>query len=180
MNDLNLDLANLYEDYETIGYHGHVIEVINDILKTKKFTQSNGNWCYAGKGVYFFDNDLSVTERWCERARKYKEYGIVKVDIKAYNIIDLDNNVHYNKIEKFARLINERYKSLSNKKELDTKLLFDYIYNYIKYDLVKFTTKIKGKGARIIKTHIFRNSVILCVRNHRCISNVRKVKEVKR
>ncbi|MEJ6952082.1 hypothetical protein [Natronospora cellulosivora (SeqCode)] len=163
----NLEV-HLY-DYESICYHGHTQKIINNILKKRTFNSSKKEWEWLGDGVYFFEKYYSHARNWCEKARRYNNWSIIKVNIKTIKMLDMIDPDNFDELKKFTSKIRDRYRELGGIRKVNTKLIFNMAYSKEKYDAVRHAFSVGKHKECIDPTKMEKMEIQVCVRNQECI-----------
>lgn len=175
--DESIDI-DFYE-YEGYGYHGHIREVIDETLEDNEFNKSTKLDNFLGKGIYFFEEDLQLTIRWCEKARNYDDWGIIKAFISSDKAIDLNKSAHFHAIENLFKKIIRKYENIDGDKYIPRAKLFDILHEIKSFDMMRGTKRVPyGDEAKKLPGRIpfYHVQVILCVRNPDCIEILEEVK----
>lgn len=176
--------------YRGIGYHGNKQNNIDKFIDSRSFDKSISPDDWLGVGIYFFEDDLRQAVDWCTRARRYSNWSVIEALIETEKVIDLTNSTeNYNKFIEVLKTIREKEDVLIKLKkwyemEYDVKvkddflnpLIFDMMYEYDPYDLVRHTFKVRGRRDEPT-TNIRPMQVQLCVKNEDCIIDYEEVEE---
>lgn len=157
---------------EYIGYHGTSPQNAQSILKNKEFKISNKENEWLGPGVYFFEDDIYQAINFCRKARKMKEFIVLKSLLKGNIIIDLVNTENYRWFMKIHEKIKNKNK-YKNKKLLNS-IVLNIMYQLKPYDIVRCIFEVP-KTDYLYKTNIRPYQIQLCVRNKKCIKNIEEV-----
>jgi len=162
--------------FQAIGYHGTTEKHAQDIIICQHFTQSDDEDDWLGRGIYFFENDIQQAYNFCIKARKYKEWSIIKSNIKAGFIIDLTKIEDVTEFSKIAKSFRDRYykKKDGTKRELLNSVILNAMYNIKQFDLVRGVFQIP-ETTKIYRTNICFYQIQLCIRNKDCILDIEKV-----
>lgn len=159
-----------------VGYHGTTDINAKNILKTKYFNFSQDDEEWLGKGIYFFQDDVKQAYYYCVKAKKYISWTIIKCNIEAKDVIDLDDLSTLEEFQKFANKIKCRYKKRSDGKprKLINAVAINSMYEAKHFDIIKKTFEIP-EGFITERTNIIPMQVQLCVRNRNCIKTIEEV-----
>jgi len=164
-----------YFEYNKICYHGHKREVIDKTIERGRFNLSDEDWEYLGTGVYFFEEDIQQAISWCTRVKNYEDWSIIKSRIKAEKLLDFVNTNHFNELKSFVKKVRTRYRSIGGLKQVNTKLIFDILYELEPYDVIRHAFCVGEDPENIYPTPITRMQIQVCVRNQDCIRYIEEV-----
>ncbi|OAA91284.1 hypothetical protein [Clostridium ljungdahlii] len=161
-----------------IGYHGTETEKAKSILKSRSFNTSHGEEEWLGIGVYFFQDDMKQAINFCTKARKYKNWSVLKATISAERVIDLIDINTFDKFQAYATELKSRFLKLKNgkKRQLMNSVILDVMYKLNPYDVVRAAFPIPKVGYAP-RTNIQPMEIQLSVRNRNCIDRY-SIKEV--
>ncbi|PRR70705.1 hypothetical protein [Neomoorella humiferrea] len=111
-----------------IGFHGTSKASADMILLDKRFLPSNREDEWLGKGIYFFEDDPDQAIDWCVRARKYKEWAILKTVIEAQEVLDLTRKREW---DMFLSIIKQLQGKMKQTKYKGKRLLNGVAINFI-------------------------------------------------
>lgn len=163
-------------DEKFVGFHGTTIECADKILETKEYKFSFKEEEWLGKGVYFFEKDKKQAINFCTKARKYKNYCVLKSELAPEIFLDLDDTETMEYMETIAKKLKGRYMKLKNgqPRKLINSVILETIYNTIPYDMVKKTFPVEKKNT-IDRTNFEWVQIQMCVRNRKCICSIEEV-----
>lgn len=159
-----------------LGYHGTTREAAKEIIKLNRYKISCDDEDWLGKGVYFFQDDIKQAYYWCVKARKYKQWRILKSDIEAKKVINLDDTQTRERFEKIARKLQYRYMKRSDNKprKLINSVVIEVMYRADPFDVIKKVYTIPNTHP-VYRTNIAPMHIQLCVRNLNCIKTIEQV-----
>ncbi|WPX08550.1 hypothetical protein [Anaerocellum danielii] len=170
-----MEKLKLIRPYSCTGYHGTTRESAIKILASKKFLISRGKKQWLGEGVYFFENDLKQAYNWCTKARKYRDWVIIKSRIEADTLLDLCDLETFELFEALVYKIKNRIDNKGNNKFRWRELhVIDLMYRLCPFDVVR-AAYIVPSSKPISGTNIYPIQVQVCVKNIECIKSIEEV-----
>lgn len=169
-----------------IGYHGTELKIVHNILE-QGFLFSDNKKEWLGRGVYFFEEHVRHAVDWCEKARKYKSYAILLVDISAseYEQLDLTNRDDYDKFAEVKNYLVDRVKNdnenifgIIRNKRINDGIIIDYLVKKEKIKLVRqayvippFEERFNDGLTKYKQVNVVPTFLMLCVKHMDCIDN---------
>ncbi|APC07798.1 hypothetical protein [Neomoorella thermoacetica] len=128
-----------------IGFHGTSKASADMILLDKRFLPSNREDEWLGKGIYFFENDPEQAIDWCVRARKYKEWAILKTIIEAQEVLDLTRKREWDMFLSIIKQLQGKMKQTKYKgKRLLNGVAINFICQQFPYEVVRAVFLVPG------------------------------------
>ena len=102
------------------GYHGTSLEKAQDILRSKRFIESENDgtvfqclktrakhYHWLGRGVYFWDNDIEIARYWGKKRYKKRKFSVLGVPIECDKdrVLDLRQNSKRKSMEDLINLM---------------------------------------------------------------------------
>lgn len=164
----------VFKDYQCIGYHGTTKLAAELIIKSNEFFVSDNSEDWLGKGVYFFEDDINQAINFISKARKVKDYKIIKAKIKSDRWIDLVKNENYLYLLKIADEIKKRNIPSLKGYKLVNAVVIDFMHQIEEFDIISATFEIE-KSSRCSGMNIMPMQIQICVKNTNCISDIEEV-----
>lgn len=164
-----------------LGYHATDKNSAESIIRTKRYNFSNDDEDWLGKGVYFFENNITHALYWCTKYKCFPVWSILESHIEGDKIIDLDDPDTFEEFYKTYMEIKDRYKKRRDgrpRKILDAVVL-DIMHIKKPYDLVRGIFRgVPGYDLRnrsFERVRVFPHHIQLCVKNRDCIKSIEEV-----
>lgn len=168
--------ANEKTNYTCTGYHGTDSQCAQQILKSQQFKKSNDDEEWLGDGAYFFENDKQQAVYYAKKAKKIVDYKVISVAIQSNSLLDLIDTETYESFEQFAYKLKDRYKKRKDKKprQLMNSVVLDVMYKLKPYEVVRAVFPVPRTSAAP-RTNIQQMQVQVCVKEQKCISDIKEV-----
>jgi len=156
-----------------IGFHGTSKASADMILLDKRFLPSNREDEWLGKGIYFFEDDPDQAIDWCVRARKYKEWAILKTIIEAQEVLDLTRKREWDMFLSIIKQLQGKMKQTKYKgKRLLNGVAINFICQQFPYEVVRAVFLVPGRSYPYDITNIPPVQIQICVKEERCIKSI--------
>lgn len=181
---LSINFLNIgdYMSRIFVGFHGTTKSSADNILKTNDFIFSHGDEEWLGTGVYFFEDFISHAYYWCDKYKCYPLWSILKSDIIADKIVDLNDPETYEQFYQLAKELRTRYHKRKDgkKREIIDAVVLNVMYKTSPYDVARGIFKgITGydlKNKSFERIQVYPHHIQLCVKNKKCIKSIQEVK----
>lgn len=162
--------------YQCTGYHGTDSVSGDKIVQSQKFLKSCDEEEWLGDGAYFFENDKKQAVYFITKAKKINNYKIISANIQTNKLLDLIDSETYENFEKFAKMLRSKYlKTKDNKpRRLMNSVILNTMYRLEPYDVVRGVFKVP-MTQMAPRTNIQPMQIQVCVREQKCISDIREV-----
>lgn len=174
----------LAEPLQFCLYHGTTVDKGQSILVQQKFLPSSGNRHWLGDGIYFFEQEKDAVQ-WVE---KYGEYVVLETNLSVppERFFDLLNENQREAFEYVMETILDNAEQhnlqISRKDKIDGYVI-NFMCNVLNFpiDIVKaafyfendrFRRYIEKYGASPTRMRVAQ--IQYCLRNERCIIEIRK------
>ncbi len=88
-------MGELKYQRSVIGYHGCDQTVVRDVLlRGKQLKQSENDYDWLGRGIYFWEHGPRRAYEWAQRSRRVKKPAVIGAIINLGNCFDLLDTAH--------------------------------------------------------------------------------------
>ena len=158
------------------AHHG-TTDTCAEAVLADKFLPSVDTQAYLGRGVYFFDGNEQIAEKWAQKAkekRKSSGWALLRARVTLGTCLDLTSYAHCKLVKEMARQLKER--NVQNVTEAVAISALVELDAEVKVDTVRAVQRRARSEQLIPGGHFYSgNIIIICVVETDMISNVQLV-----